>query len=154
MLRPRRSTNMHHVQGQSAASLQSLCKTKWLLKLGWGWHYVRSNAKIAESLLFTARTDVTIKLVTSQLHNLPTLIRGESSLDSVIMVAFAFTEQFLIQENVNNLRNVKQPNSFWRPVIWSQTQSIFKLIQVCTIAIMQRLCVRCQEIQIPVSVPE
>ena len=35
----------------SAASLQSLCKIKWLLKLGWGWRYVRSNTKIAKSLL-------------------------------------------------------------------------------------------------------
>ena len=26
--------------------------TKWLLKLGWGWHYVRSNTKIAKSLEF------------------------------------------------------------------------------------------------------
>ena len=50
MLRPRCSIKMHRVLGLSAASLQSPCKTKWLLKLGWGWHYVRSNAKIAKSL--------------------------------------------------------------------------------------------------------
>ena len=49
MLRPRRSIKMHHVLGLSAVSLKSLCKNKWLLKLGWGWHYVRSNMKIAES---------------------------------------------------------------------------------------------------------
>ena len=29
--------------GLSAASLQSLCKIKWLLKLGWGWCYIHSN---------------------------------------------------------------------------------------------------------------
>ena len=50
MFRPRFSTKMHHMPGLTAASLQSLCKTKWLLKLGWGWRYVRSNTKIAKSL--------------------------------------------------------------------------------------------------------
>ena len=48
MFRPR---FLHHLAGLSAASLQSLCKTKWLLKLWWGWCYVRSNAKTAKSLL-------------------------------------------------------------------------------------------------------
>ena len=51
MLRPRRSIKRHHVLGLSAVLLQSLCKTKWLLKLGWGWHYFCSNVKIAKSLL-------------------------------------------------------------------------------------------------------
>ena len=40
---------MRHVLGLSAPSLQSLCKTKWLLKLGWGWCYM----KIAKSLITT-----------------------------------------------------------------------------------------------------
>ena len=51
MFSPRCSTKMHHVPGLSATSLQSLCKTKRQLKLGWGWRYVRSNAKIAKFLL-------------------------------------------------------------------------------------------------------
>ena len=51
MLRPRRSIKMHHVLGLNAVLLQSLCKTKWLLKLGWRWHYVHSNMKIAKSLI-------------------------------------------------------------------------------------------------------
>ena len=33
----------------SAALLQSLQDYQWLLKLGWGWRYVRSNTKIAVS---------------------------------------------------------------------------------------------------------
>ena len=44
MLKPRRSIKIHHVLGLSTVLLQSLCKTKWLLKLGWGWHYVCSNS--------------------------------------------------------------------------------------------------------------
>ena len=51
MFRPRCSTKMHHATGLSATLLQSLRKTKWLFKLGWGWCYVRSNAKIAKSPL-------------------------------------------------------------------------------------------------------
>ena len=39
--------------GLSAALLQSLrnLKIKRLLKLGWGWRYIRSNTKIAKSLI-------------------------------------------------------------------------------------------------------
>ena len=52
MFRPRCSTKMYHVPRLSDASLQSLCKTKWLLKLRWGWRYVRSNVKTTKSLLW------------------------------------------------------------------------------------------------------
>ena len=37
--------------GQIAASLLSLCMTKWLRKWRRGWRYVRSNTKNAKSLL-------------------------------------------------------------------------------------------------------
>ena len=50
---------MHHLLRLSAASLQSLCKTKWLLNLGCGWRYVRSNTKIAKSLLESYETSFT-----------------------------------------------------------------------------------------------
>ena len=39
------------VSEQIVASLLSLCMTKWLRKWWRGWRYVRSNAKIAKSLI-------------------------------------------------------------------------------------------------------
>ena len=41
----------HYRSGQIAASLLSLCMTKWLRKWWRGWCYFRSNAKIAKSLV-------------------------------------------------------------------------------------------------------
>ena len=51
--------------GLSAASLQSLCKIKRLLKLEWGWRYVRSNTKIAKSLILSLYKHILLSTIAS-----------------------------------------------------------------------------------------
>ena len=51
------------MSGEIVASLLSLCMTKWLRKWGWGWRYVLSNTKNANSLITLVYRRLTKRLL-------------------------------------------------------------------------------------------